>query len=150
MDLQGHRRNMARRGTSAGLPPRSPSFGRQPDRGSEQARVVLVVEDEVMVRLPVAEHLRTSGYTVYEAGSAEEAVRLLQAIDDVDVVFSDVGLPGALDGVGLARWLMVHRPQTKVILTSGHLDSAIAPLPFLAKPYDLQSVETQIEQLLQR
>ena len=66
---------------------------------------VLVVEDDVLVRTVVAAYLRECGFGVVESVSADEAVRVLEAGIRVDIVFSDVNMPGKLDGFGLAQWI---------------------------------------------
>ncbi|MGZ5904834.1 MAG: response regulator, partial [Reyranella sp.] len=66
---------------------------------------VLVVEDEILVRTVIAAYLRDCGFDVVEAGSADEAVRVLEAGVRIDIVFSDINMPGSLDGFGLAQWL---------------------------------------------
>src|SRR5512139_614094 len=80
---------------------------------------VLVVEDDVLVRTVLAAYLRECGFDVVEAGSADEAIRVLEAGIRVDIVFSDVNMPGSMDGFGLARWLRRERPGLKIILTTG-------------------------------
>jgi len=117
-------------------------------------QTVLVVEDEVLIRLVVAEYLRECGYRVHEAVSAEEAILILEAPEvSVDIVFSDVEMPGGMDGFGLARWVRSNRPDTKVILTSGAERSAdIAGTlceagPLMKKPYHTQEVVDRIKQL---
>lgn len=116
--------------------------------------VVLVVEDEVLVRMVVAEYLRDCGFMVIEAGSAQEALALFKVDIEVDVVFSDIQMPGEMDGFALNQWLRRHRPDVKVILTSGAASAAnkAADLchegPLLPKPYDSEDVERRIRQLL--
>ena len=117
-------------------------------------QTVLVVEDEVLIRLVIADYLRECGYRVHEAVSADEAVLILQAPEvSVDVVFSDVEMPGDTDGFGLARWVRANMPRTQVILTSGVERSAdiAATLceagPLLKKPYPSQDVVDRIKQL---
>ena len=78
-----------------------------------------MVEDEILVRAVAAANLRDCGFDVVEAGNADEAIRVLQAGIRVDIVFSDVNMPGSLDGFGLALWLRRERPDLKFILTSG-------------------------------
>jgi CheY-like chemotaxis protein len=116
---------------------------------------VLVVEDEVLVRLVIADYLRECGYRVYEAVNASEAVAMLQAPEvTVDIVFSDVQMPGDMDGFGLARWVRNNKPGVQVILTSGVERSAdvAATLceagPLLEKPYSSQNVVDRIKQLV--
>jgi CheY-like chemotaxis protein len=120
-------------------------------------QTILVVEDEVLVRLVIANYLRECGYTVYEAVNASEAIAMLQAPEiSVDVVFSDVQMPGEMDGFGLARWVRANKPGVQVILTSGVERSAdiAATLceagPLLEKPYPPQGVVDRIRQLVAR
>src|ERR1700690_3128346 len=95
------------------------SLSRESDPVEHQnIHTVLVVEDEMMVRQPIAEYLRDCGYNVLEAADASEAIALLGS-DQVDVVFSDVRMPGRMDGFGLARWLRQNHPDVSVLLTSG-------------------------------
>ncbi|MBM6581988.1 response regulator [Microvirga sp. BT689] len=117
-------------------------------------QTVLVVEDEVLIRLVIAEYLRECGYRVHEAVNADEAILILRAPEvSVDIVFSDVEMPGDMDGFGLARWVRANMPQTQVILTSGAERSAdIAGTlceagPLLEKPYPTQDVVDRIRQL---
>lgn len=105
-------------------------------------RTVLLVEDDVLVRMVTAGELRAAGLTVIEAASAQEAYDALAAGLVVDIVFSDVRTGGNLDGYELARRLGAERPGLPVILTSGHFEQAVAArvAPFLAKPYRMESV----------
>ena len=78
---------------------------------------ILVVEDDVLVRMPIAQYLRDCGYKVIEAVSADEAMAvLLHRETVVDVVFSDIEMAGSVDGFGLARWVREHRPGLDVVL----------------------------------
>jgi CheY-like chemotaxis protein len=90
------------------------------DRSPPQApppQCVLVVEDEVLVRLVIAEYLRECGFKVHEASNADEAVIVLEKPDiSVDVVFSDIAMPGSMDGFGLSQWIRQHRPELGIIL----------------------------------
>jgi CheY-like chemotaxis protein len=116
---------------------------------------ILVVEHEVLARLVIADYLRDCGYKVFEAANSDEAVTMLQAPEvSIDIVFSDVQMPGDMDGFGLARWIRAHHPGVRVILTSGVERSAdiAATLceagPLLEKPYAPQSVVDRIRQLM--
>lgn len=80
---------------------------------------ILVVDDEVLIRLDLADYLRECGYRVHEAASAAEAIAVLQGGHSIDLVFSDVQMPGEMDGFGLAQWVRTHCPGVQVILTSG-------------------------------
>jgi CheY-like chemotaxis protein len=119
------------------------------------AATILVVEDEVLVRLVIAEYLRECGYKVHEAAHADEAIAVLQAPEvTVDIVFSDVIMPGTMDGFGLSQWVRDNRPGVEVILTSGIDRSAdIAGMlceagPLLEKPYEPHRVVDRIKQLI--
>jgi CheY-like chemotaxis protein len=115
---------------------------------------VLVVEDEVLLRLVIAEYLRNCGYRVIEAADADEAVLVLKQPDlVVDVLFSDIEMPGSMDGFALAQWSRSNRPGLEVILT-GTVPRAVnaaanlceeGPLP---KSYEPQSVHDRIRRLL--
>lgn len=116
---------------------------------------VLVVDDEVLVRLTIAAYLRECGYKVYEAASAEEAVAVLQnGTLFVDVVFTDVEMHGSMDGFGLSQWVHQHRPEIAVVLagTAARAADAAGALcekgPHLRKPYEPQAVLDQIKRLL--
>jgi DNA-binding NtrC family response regulator len=114
-------------------------------------RVVLIVEDEPFVRLTGADLLAEAGFEVLEAGNADEAMRILEATTEVRVVFSDVEMPGSLDGLGLARNICQRWPSIGIVLTSGHRIRA-ETIPrdgkFLAKPYDGQVLVRHIEEIV--
>ncbi|HEX3405960.1 MAG TPA: response regulator [Caulobacteraceae bacterium] len=85
--------------------------------GVATAETVLVVEDDVLVRLVIASYLRDCGYRVLEAASADEALRLLQRDEaGIDIVLTDVQMPGELDGFALAQWVRRERPQVEVVM----------------------------------
>jgi CheY-like chemotaxis protein len=116
---------------------------------------VLVVEDEVLIRLVISEYLRDCGYRVIEAASADEALIVLDQADLViDIVLSDVEMPGSMDGFGLARWIRTHRKGLEVILVGNSQRAAEAAAelceagPDLAKPYEPQIAVDRIRQLL--
>ena len=114
------------------------------------APVVLVVENDVLLRLVTASNMRDVGFEVLEAANCAEAIRILDFIP-VDVLFSDIDMPGKIDGLALAKW--VHRSQadTRIILTSG---AAKAPgdveeyASFLPKPYAEKDVERLLRNVL--
>ncbi len=115
---------------------------------------VLVVEGDVLLRLSISAYLRDCGYKVIEAADAEEAVLVLKQPQlDVDVLFSDVQMPGAMDGFGLAQWTRANRPGLDIILT-GSVPRAVnaaatlceeGPMP---KPYEPQAVLDRVRRLL--
>ena len=121
------------------------------DEPSGRAKpTILVVEDVVLVRLVVTDQLRQQGFTIIEASSADEAIRILKAAVPVDLVFADVHLPGSsMDGFGLARWIGEEKPGVKVLLTSGQVPSpGPAGEVLLAKPYRYPELLRRIQALL--
>jgi CheY-like chemotaxis protein len=113
---------------------------------------VLVVEDEVFLRCAVGEYLRSCGLHVIETANALEAMRVLRCGTEIDIVFSDIQLPGSVDGITLAEWISREHPQTKVILTSGLAEetwsAAAGRYQILSKPYDHCDLESRIRVLL--
>jgi CheY-like chemotaxis protein len=113
--------------------------------------VVLVVEDEPFVRLLGVDLLEEAGFAVLEACNADEALSLLEAHPEVRAVFSDVEMPGSLDGLGLARRICQRWPQVGIVLTSGHRVRAEVSHwegRFLPKPYDGKALVRQIEEFM--
>ncbi len=111
---------------------------------------ILVVDDEAPIRMFVAEYLADYGLNVMEAASAAQAKDLL--LDHtIDVVFSDINMPGGETGFGLARWIYQYCPNTKVLLTSGYpqvaADTRSLREPLILKPYSLSTVLGRIEKL---
>jgi CheY-like chemotaxis protein len=109
-------------------------------------RVVLVVEDEVILRMAVSAHLRDAGFVVIEAVDAEEAVALLHANHTIQLVFSDITMPGAMDGDRLAEWISGRYPEMRILLTSGITQRG--QQPFIAKPYSFIELQRRIEEML--
>src|SRR5437899_6222534 len=115
---------------------------------------ILLVEDEVLIRMPLAQYLRDCGYKVIEAVNADEAMTVLLHQETViDIVFSDIEMTGSTDGFGLSKWVREHRPGLAVIL-AGTVPRAVnaakelcddGPMP---KPYEPRAVYDQIRRLL--
>ena len=120
------------------------------------APTILIVENEVLIRMAVAAYLRECGFKVVEARTAAEALRVFESDTTIDVLFCGVSIPGDMDGFGLAQWVRREQPQTKVILTSSVRRSAeeagtlCKEGPHLAKPYDHRDLERRIRRLLAR
>jgi CheY-like chemotaxis protein len=116
---------------------------------------VLVVEDEQMVRMPIVEYLRDCGYRVVEAADANEAIAATDAEASVNLVFSDVRMPGSMDGFALAEWFRSHHPEVPVLLTSGFSGASgqtagwLRANSIIEKPYSQRQVERRIAALLQ-
>ncbi len=106
--------------------------------------VVLIVEDEPLVRMMVIELFEDEGFEVLEAADADQALGILRHRSDVALLFTDVEMPGSLDGYALARWVHVHRPAMKTMIVSGRALPGVGDVPegaaFVGKPYDYDDV----------
>jgi DNA-binding NtrC family response regulator len=111
---------------------------------------VLVVEDEPLIRLAMAVHLEERGFYVRDASCAAEAIAILEEPNcPIDLVFSDVRMPGDMDGLGLSQWIFENRPNIPVILASGDLGKTTAlkdlcGAEMIIKPYNLDVAEAKI------
>lgn len=114
--------------------------------------VVLVVEDEPLLRMTAVDILEDSGFTVLEAASGDEGLAMLRARPDVRALFTDVHMPGTLDGVALAWRASSEFPRVGVIIVSGKAAPAADALPpgvlFLPKPYSAAAIVTRIRQAM--
>jgi CheY-like chemotaxis protein len=124
-----------------------PTPSNQP--GAKAQKTVLIVEDDFWTRYTAAECLRAWGYRVIEANDADEAVSVLAAGNQVHVVFSDIQMSGAMDGLALADWIVQRHPGLPLILTSGrHPDVLPANCQcFFLKPCSLVDIEREIRRL---
>ncbi|QXQ08609.1 response regulator [Sphingosinicellaceae bacterium] len=115
-------------------------------------KTILVVEDEFLIRYWVADFLRDEGYNVLEALNGDEAVAILESGVPVDILFSDVRMPGKIDGLGLLAYVQEAHPSLPVVMASGHLInvpySYETSTLFLQKPYTIAQVERAINTLL--
>jgi CheY-like chemotaxis protein len=118
--------------------------------------VIMVVEDVVLVRLLVADTLRTRGFEVIEAADGSDAVKVLEARLPVQIILSDIHMPGAeMNGIDLARWVQAHRPGLPVVLGSGvytelaDADASLCRGPLLLKPYNFDVLEKRLRVALQ-
>jgi CheY-like chemotaxis protein len=106
--------------------------------------VVLVVEDEFLLRMDVVDIIAEAGFEVVEAANADQAIDILEARRDITVVFTDIQMPGSMDGLKLARAVRGRWPPIKIVATSGHVGVRETDLPeggrFLAKPYSSTEV----------
>jgi CheY-like chemotaxis protein len=110
------------------------------ERLAQEARAnhtVLIVEDEVLVRLMIAEELRSAGYGVIEAANADEALDVLAHVPAVSLIITDIRMPGSMDGVRFAQLVRSEYPTTRIVLTSGNFPNvAVEHDGFFLKPYD--------------
>src|SRR5580704_1709637 len=121
-----------------------------PQEQSSAAPVVLIVENDVLLRLVTASNLRDAGFEVIEAANTAEALRVL-ALLPVDVLFSDIDMPGNMDGLALAQWVHRRQADTRIILTSvaaRTLGGVKEYASFLPKPYAEKDVERLLRSVL--
>jgi CheY-like chemotaxis protein len=114
--------------------------------------VVLVVEDEPLVQMNAVEMVQNGGFEAIAASNADEAIRILESQNDIRAVFTDVQMPGSIDGIRLARIVRDRWPPVALIVTSGHQRIHPGDLPeggrFLPKSYDATEVNTALQQVM--
>jgi DNA-binding NtrC family response regulator len=126
--------------------------------GTLSGHTILIVEDEPLIRLALSEHLQDLGFQVLEAANAAEATALLDRHRGIDLVFSDVRMPGEMDGIALAQWILEHRPGMPVMLTSGELSrvktieelNGAENFSTLAKPYRYAEIGEKMAEAIER
>jgi CheY-like chemotaxis protein len=106
---------------------------------SKHRPVVLVVEDEPIIRMVAVGFVESAGFEALEASSADEAILILEARSDIRLVFTDIGMPGTMDGIKLAHHIRGRWPPVKLVVASGNMVVDQSQLPvgttFFAKPY---------------
>jgi two-component system, response regulator PdtaR len=113
---------------------------------------ILVAEDDMLLRLHATDLLEENGYTVLEANSAEEALRVMETRKDVRLLFTDIQMPPGIDGLELAR--QVHRrwPKVLLVITSGQMQPTKAEIAddgqFIRKPYRAQELLGKLDAVL--
>ena len=117
-----------------------------------QRPVVLVVEDESLIRSTAMDMVEEAGFEAIAASNADEAIRILESRNDIRAVFTDVQMPGSMDGLRLARVVRNRWPPVALIVTSGRANVQETDLPtggrFLRKPYEHAQIEAALRQLI--
>jgi two-component system, response regulator PdtaR len=110
---------------------------------------VLIVEDEVLLRLTLADELRDAGFVVAEAVNADEALDVLQSPLAIGLMVTDVRMPGIMDGLDLVAMVREAWPDVKIIIMSGHLSGAagVTADAFFAKPVDFTALIRRVREL---
>jgi CheY-like chemotaxis protein len=113
--------------------------------------VVLIVEDDFLIRMHAAEMIADAGFNVVEAASADEAIAILEDRLDITIVFTDIQMPGSMDGLKLAAAIRGRWPPIKIVATSGFVDVRQDDLPeggrFLPKPYSPDQIVRTLREL---
>lgn len=118
----------------------------------ETKPAILVVEDDTLIRMLGVDILEEAGFDVLEAENADEAISILCAHDDVQLLFSDIDMPGSMDGVDLVRLVHERWPAIRLLLTSGHHRLPNSAVPddgkFVSKPWTRDRLVGKIREML--
>ncbi|WP_371345966.1 response regulator [Ancylobacter sp. IITR112] len=113
---------------------------------------VLVVEDEALVRFDIADYLAEQGFDVHEAANADQALAVLESVPGIRLVFTDIDMPGSMDGLKLSAAVRKRWPPVRIIVTSGNRLADAADMPdgslFVAKPYSPAAIARSMQGLL--
>jgi CheY-like chemotaxis protein len=113
--------------------------------------IVLVVEDEPLLRLMAVDLVEEAGFQAIEAANADEAVGILETRTDIRIVFTDIDMPGSMDGMMLAAAVRDRWPPIEIVIVSGHRRRADIELPdrsvFFSKPYDTSAVTATLQRM---
>jgi CheY-like chemotaxis protein len=111
----------------------------QAPRGAQGTEMptVLVVEDDILIRDVVSEELTEAGFDVVQVGNADKAIEILEAQRDIHLVFTDIDMPGSMDGLKLAAAVRDRWPPVHIIITTGKARPMVIPVNaiFIPKPY---------------
>jgi CheY-like chemotaxis protein len=114
--------------------------------------VVLVVEDEMLLRMRAVDMVEDAGFTSVEAVDADEAIAILESRSDIAMMFTDIQMPGSMDGLQLAHTVHKRWPPIKIILVSGQLKPANADIPangrFYGKPLEAKEMTAELQRMI--
>jgi CheY-like chemotaxis protein len=114
--------------------------------------VVLVVEDEMLLRMRAVDMVEDAGYTSVEAVDADEAVAILESRSDIALLLTDIQMPGSMDGLKLAHWVHERWPPIKIILVSGQLKLGTIDIPadsrFFGKPLEAAEMIALLQKMI--
>ena len=117
----------------------------------KQKHVILVVEDEALIRMHAADMIHDLGFEVIEAADADQAISLLESIPEIFAVFTDIQMPGSMDGLRLVAVVKNRWPPVALMVTSGQLRPRDTDLPenahFLPKPYSMGELKSHLDAL---
>lgn len=128
------------------------SLGHASETQMSNIATVLLVEDEALIRMDIADQLEGEGLVVLQAANAKEAIDILERNSSIRLIFTDIDMPGSMDGLKLAAAVRDRWPPVKIIVTSGHRIVEITDLPdgsvFFSKPYKHIEVLTSMREML--
>lgn len=112
---------------------------------------VLIVEDEPLIRMDAIDIVEDAGFRTYEAASADAALLVMERVDDIAILFTDVDMPGSMNGLELAAHVRNTRPSVKILITSGIFNVDQSPLPngsvVIQKPYAMGHVTRKLQEI---
>jgi CheY-like chemotaxis protein len=118
----------------------------------KNSSAVLIVEDNGVIRMDAVDMVALEGFTVFEAANADDAIAMLEAHPEIRLVFTDIEMPGSMDGLKLAHYVRRRWPPIRLIVASGKVPSEKADLPdgglFFCKPYRHKEITTAMRTLL--
>ncbi len=113
---------------------------------------VLVVEDEPLIRMDLVDYLSDAGFEVFEAAHADEAIVMLERNSRIQILVTDVDMPGSMDGLKLSRAVRERWPPAKIVVMSGHRAVAVTDMPegsmFFPKPCQPEALAAFLRTLL--
>jgi len=121
----------------------------------DQSRpVVLIVEDEPLIRMEAVDMIEEVGFRTFDVGSANPAISLMEAHDDIGILFTDIDMPGSMDGLKLAAYVRKRWPTVSIVIASGAVDVETLDLPegayFFPKPYPTDQIARALETVSDR
>ena len=123
-----------------------------PSSEANRPYVVLVVEDEPILRLHALDIVEEAGFTAIEARNADEAIAILENRSDIALLFTDINMPGTMDGLKLAHAVRNRWPPIKIVVVSGHVEVDVSELPthsrFFGKPFEAQKMIGELRALI--
>jgi two-component system, response regulator PdtaR len=118
------------------------------------APVILIVEDDPLVRMLAVEFVEEAGFGTLEAGDADQAIAVLESCSKIAVLFTDINMPGSMNGLELALVVNNRWPAVEILIASGHVQLPLADLPpngrFLGKPYRAEAMMAELHSLVGR
>jgi len=121
-------------------------------KGSTQVPNVLVVEDEMILRMRAVDIVEDAGFCPVEAVNADEAISILESRSDISLLFTDIQMPGSIDGLKLAHAVHERWPSIKIILVSGQVKPSDAERPgdsrFFGKPFGVEQMITGLQAMV--
>lgn len=118
---------------------------------TREGPAVLVVEDEPLIRMEAIDMMEEAGFRVFDAGSADQAVALMERHKEIGILFTDVDMPGSMNGLGLAAHVRTHWPRVFIVIASGVINIDKAALPegcsVYPKPYPTNQILAELRRV---